>query len=86
MKAADESGQSTFEARYCLVRACKDPYFPVYFAGPSENLEIAARPLSCPPSVSAVESERHSPWRRANPPPIRKGLTNLILIQTMTRL
>ena len=43
MKAADERGQSTFETGNSLVCARKDPYFPVYFARPSENLEIAAQ-------------------------------------------
>jgi len=86
MKAADESGQSTLQTHDGLVGNSKYPDFPVDFARLRENLEIAARPFSCPPSISAVESERHRARCRANPAPIREGLANLILIQTTTRI
>src|SRR5882757_6595186 len=77
MQAADESGQSTLQTSDGLMDTSKYPYFPVYFARPGENLEIPARPLSCSPSVSAVEGESHAAGRRSNSPPILKGFANM---------
>jgi hypothetical protein len=61
VQAADESGQSTPPTSNGLVGTCKYPCFAVYFACASQNLEIAARPLSC----AALQHRRtcqRGPW------------------------